>query len=46
MGDLEISNAFDKLSDKEFQIFDKKGLIEALVFPIVFKTEWIHIVLS
>lgn len=51
IGDLEIFNAFDKLHDKgilkdEFQIVEKKGLTKALVFPIVFKIEWIHIVLS
>ena len=51
IGDLKIYNAFDKLCDKgilkdEFSIVEKKGLTKALVFPIVFKTEWIHIVLS
>lgn len=51
IGDLEIFNAFDKLCDKgilkdEFSILEKKGLTKALVFSIVFKTEWIHIVLS
>ena len=51
IGDLEIFNAFDKLCHKgilkdEFFIVDKKGLTKALVFPIVFKTEWIRIVLS
>ena len=51
IGDLEIYNAFDKLCDKgilkdEFSIVEKKGLTKALVFPIVFKTEWICIVLS
>ena len=49
--DLEIFNTFDKLCDKailkdEFSIVEKKGLTKALVFPIVFKTEWIRIVLS
>ena len=48
---MKIYNAFDKLCDKgvlkdEFSIVEKKGLTKALVFPIVFKTEWIHIVLS
>ena len=51
IGDLEISNAFGKLCDKgvlkyQFSIVEKKGLTKALVFPIVFKTEWIQIVLS
>ena len=44
IGDLEIFNAFDKLCDKgilkdEFLVVEKKGLTNALVFPIVFKTE-------
>ena len=48
---LDIFNAFDKLCDKgilkdEFSIVEKKGLTNALVFSIIFKTEWIHIVLS
>ena len=48
---MEIFNAFDKLCDKgilkdEFFIVEKKGLTKALVFPTVFKIEWIHIVLS
>ena len=51
IGDLEIYISFDKLCDKgilkdEFSIVEKKGLTKALVFPIVFKTKWIHIVLS
>lgn len=51
IGDLEIFNIFDKLCDKgilkdEFSIVEKKGLTKALVFPIVFKTQWIFIVLS
>ena len=38
IGDLEISNAFDKLCDNgklkdEFSIVKKKGLTKALVFP-------------
>ena len=50
IGDLEISNAFDKLCDNgklkdEFSIVEKKGLTKALAFPTVFKTEWIRIVL-
>ena len=48
---MEISNAYDKLCDNgklkdEFSIVEKKGLTKALVFPIAFKIEWIHIVLS
>ena len=51
IGNLEIFNTFDKVCDKgilkdEFLVVEKKGLTNALVFPIVFKTEWIHIVLS
>lgn len=51
IGDLENFQAYDKLCDniilkEEFQIVDKKGLTSALVFPIVFKMEWIQIVLS
>ena len=51
IGDLEIFNAFDKLCDNgtlkdEFSIVEKKGLTKALVFPSIFKTEWIRIVLS
>ena len=43
IGDLEIFQAFDKLCDKgilkdEFSEVEKKGLKNALVFPIVFKT--------
>ena len=48
---MEIFNSFDELCDKgilkdEFSIVEKKGLTKALVFPIVFKMEWIRIVLS
>lgn len=51
LGDLEIFNAFDKLCDNEnlkdeFSIIERKGLTKALVFPSIFKTEWIRIVLS
>ena len=51
IGDLEIFNSFDKFCDNgtlkdEFSIVEKKGLTKALVFPSVFKTEWIWIVLS
>ena len=45
IGDLEISNAFDKLCDngklkEEFSIIEKKGLTKALTLPTVFKSEW------
>ena len=51
IGDLEIFEAYEKLCDNgilkdEFQIVEKKGLKNALVFPTVFKTKLIHIVLS
>ena len=51
IGDLEIFNSFDKICDKgvlkdEFLVVKKKGLTNALVFPIVFETKWIRIVLS
>ena len=44
IGDLEIFQAFDKLCDKgvlkdEFSVVEKKGITNALVFPIVFKTK-------
>ena len=50
IGDLEIENAFEKLCvdrklKDEFAIVGKKTLIKALAFPIVFKTEWIRIIL-
>ena len=51
IGDLEIFQAYEKLCDNEilkdeFQIVENKGLTNALVFPIAFKTEWIRIALS
>ena len=51
IGDLEITNAFDKLCvygklKDEFIIVKNKTLTKALAFPTVFKTEWIRIVLS
>ena len=51
IGDLEISNAYEKLCDNgklkdEFSIVEKKGLTKVLVFRSAFKTEWIRIVLS
>jgi hypothetical protein len=47
---MEIHQEYDKLSGngvlkEEFQIVERKGLTHALVFPIVFKIEWIRIVL-
>ena len=36
----------DGILKDEFQIVKKKGLTSGLVFPTVFKIEWIHIVLS
>lgn len=47
---MEIYNAFDKLCDNgklkdEFSIIKRKGLMKTLVFRIVFKIEWIRIVL-
>ena len=51
IGDLEIFQAYEKLCDngilkEKFQIIEKKGLKNALVFPTIFKIEWIRIVLS
>ena len=51
IGDLEIFNAYDKLCENkilknEFSIIERKGLTKTLEFPIVFKIEWVHIVLS
>ena len=51
IGDLEIYNAFDKLCDNKvlkdkFSIIERKGLTKTLEFPIIFKIEWICIVLS
>ena len=51
IGDLEIFNAYDKLCENkilknEFSIIERKGLTKTLEFPIVFKIEWIRIVLS
>ena len=50
IGDLEIFQVYDKLCDNgilkdEFSIIKKKGLTNALVFPTIFKIEWIRIVL-
>ena len=51
IGDLEISNAYEKLCEDEklkdeFAIVEKKTLTKALVFPTIFKTKWIKIILS
>ena len=48
---MEIREAYERLCvnevlKEEYQIVEKKGLTHALYFPIVFKTEWIRIVLS
>ena len=48
---MEIWQAYDKLCEngvlkEEFHIIERKGLTRALDFPIVFKTEWIRVVLS
>ena len=48
IGDLEIANAYEKLCvdeklKDEFSIVEKKTLTKALVFPTIFKTEWIRI---
>ena len=50
IGDMELRDAYDKLCDngvlkEEFSIFEKKGLMHALDFPIAFKIEWIKIIL-
>lgn len=51
IGDLEIFNAYDKLCENkilkiEFSIIERKGLTKTLEFPIIFKIEWICIILS
>ena len=51
IGDLEIFNAYDKICENkilkdEFSIIERKGLTKTIEFPIVFKVEWIRIVLS
>ena len=51
IGDLELKEAYDRLCDNgllkyKYQIVERKGLTHALDFPMVFKTEWIKIVLS
>lgn len=48
---FEIRNSYDKLCinkilKDEFKIIVDKGLMHALVFPKVFKNEWIKIVLN
>lgn len=47
---MEIRDAYEKLYfakvlKDEFQIVERKGLTQALVFPIVFEIEWIRLVL-
>lgn len=51
IGDLEIFNAYDKMCENkilkdEFSIIERKGLTKPLLFPSVFKIEWVCIVLS
>ena len=51
IGDIEIREAYDKLCvngvlKDEYKIVEKKGLTCTLEFPIVFKVEWIKLVLS
>ena len=51
IGDLELKEAYDRLCENgklkdEYQIVERKGLTLALDTPIVFKIEWIKIVLS
>ena len=51
IGDMEIKDAYKKKIGNDvlkegFKMIGKKGLIRALDFPNVFKTEWIRIVLS
>ena len=46
-----MKEAYDRLCENgklkdEYQIFERKGLTHALDTPMVFKTEWIKIVLS
>ena len=46
-----MREAYEKLCEnivlkEEYQIVERKGLACALEFPIVFKTEWIRLVLS
>ena len=51
IGDLELKEAYGRLCKNgnlkdEYQIVEHKGLTYALDTPIVFKIEWIKIVLS
>ena len=51
IGDMEIREVYDKLCvdgalKDEFKIVETKNLTHCLEFPIVFKTEWIRLVLS
>lgn len=51
IGDLEIYNAYDKLCENkilkdDYSIIKRKGLSKALEFLIVFKVEWVCIMLS
>ena len=51
VSDMELREAYEKLCDngvlkEEYNIFEKKGLTQALDFPATLKTKWIKIVLS
>lgn len=51
IGDMEILQVYEKLCEngvlkEEFNIVERKGLTNALYFPMVFKMEWIRIVLN
>ena len=51
IGDMEIRDNYDRLCENgvlkdEYKTVEMKGLIRALEFPTVFKTEWIRLVLS
>ena len=48
---MEIREVYRKLCDngvlkEEYNIVEKKGPTHALDFPMIFKTEWIRLVLS
>lgn len=48
---MEIREAYDKLCEngilkEEFKIIERKGLTHAPDFPMMFKIEWIKIILS
>lgn len=48
---MDIRQAYDRLCvnrvlKDEYKIAERKGLMQALGFPIAFKIEWIRIVLN